>query len=84
MTDPGKITKNDQQQKDELERLRDILYGQQARGTDAQLNRLSARIDALQAEMSSLVAALEDKKVSRQALGAMLVELGERLKKDSE
>ncbi|HVP21837.1 MAG TPA: hypothetical protein VMS73_08245, partial [Anaerolineaceae bacterium] len=82
MADSEKSTKKDQQE-NELERLRDILYGQQARGTDAQLNKLNARIDALQAEMNSLVASLENKKVSRQALGAMLIELGERLQKDS-
>ncbi|HVM70861.1 MAG TPA: hypothetical protein VMT91_03825 [Anaerolineales bacterium] len=82
MADSEKSTKKDLQE-NELERLRDILYGQQARGTDAQLNKLNARIDALQAEMNSLVASLENKKVSRQALGAMLIELGERLQKDS-
>lgn len=67
----------------ELERLRDILYGEQARVTEDRLKALEARAEALEKQLPSLAALakkLGEEKVSRTELSEMLIELGQRLK----
>ncbi|MBC8333237.1 MAG: hypothetical protein H8E28_14750 [Anaerolineae bacterium] len=64
----------------ELERLRDILYGEQARVTEDRLTELEARAATLEKQLSSLAKKLGDEKVSRDTFGEMLIELGQRLK----
>lgn len=74
----------------ELERLREILYGRQARLVNQRLAELETRLDQLQTEMQRrddqlrqellrLITALERDKASRQDVGQMLMELGQRL-----
>ncbi|MBT3391095.1 MAG: hypothetical protein HN413_11875 [Chloroflexi bacterium] len=64
----------------ELERLRDILYGEQARVTEDRLAGLETRAAALEEQLASLAKKLGDEKVSRDTFGEMLIELGQRLK----
>lgn len=67
----------------ELERLRDILYGEQTRVTEDRLKALEARAEALEKQLSSLAVLAKksgEEKVSRAELSEMLIELGQRLK----
>ncbi len=66
-------------QLDELQRLRDILYGDQTRATEERIAALEKRLAALEKQLSKMVDELSDEKVSRDALGEMLIEIGQRL-----
>ncbi len=68
-----------QSSSNELERLRDILYGEQTRTTETRLTALENRMSALEKQLSALTTKLSDEKVSRETLGEMLIELGQRL-----
>lgn len=74
----------------ELERLREILYGHQARLWNKRLDDLEARLEQLHTEMQRRdeeirrelvrsIDALEKDKASRHDVARMLIELGQRL-----
>ena len=76
MADPAQTTQTEAGL-NELERLRDILYGQQARSTEERLKALSDRLEKIKAEMSARIDALDNQLTAR--LEALQAELTERL-----
>lgn len=76
MANPGKTTQTESGL-NELERLRDILYGQQARNTEERLNELNARQEAIHTELVARIDDLGKQFVAR--IEALQAELNKRL-----
>ncbi len=78
MTNTGKTTPSDANI-NELERLREILYGQQARSTDERFKDLAIRQETIRQELTEQINLLGAQLSSR--LEALAAELKERLEK---